>query len=153
MFCSGCGNQIQPGLNYCNHCGKRIGEPSSGSLDATRDITRVVGSIAVAAFIAYVILVIAILKLGGPSDQLIGLTFFYFGAMIAICVLLLHYARVPAREERAPENPVRSEPASPQYLRPPATAQLEEPRDQEIASVTDSTTRALDKVPTKEHRS
>jgi hypothetical protein len=77
---------------------------------------------------------------GITGDVLFGITLVYFGALIAICMMLFWQARALAKDKIAELRY-----SEPPYIKPATTAQLPEPA-QTPASVTDNTTRTLDEV-------
>jgi hypothetical protein len=94
-------------------------------------------------FLGYVFVALVLVKNGVPPNYLVPITFFYFAALFGICFLILKQTELIKRT-----SPHRDEPHREQqpYLRPVTTAQLEEARDHDVASVTDHTTRTLDEV-------
>lgn len=143
MFCSGCGNPIEQGLNYCKTCGKRIADEVLTKQGISAETMKAVGYIGGFGFFAYIFVIGIFLRFAAQAELLIPISFFFFGALFGICFLLLHYSsggRKTAKESSF------EEPSKQQYLKPPTTAQLEEPRDLGIGSVTEHTTRTLDQV-------
>jgi len=146
MFCSGCGAQVQSGLNYCNRCGKRVAESESEASSIAESLASSLGYIGGFGFIGYIFVALILVKNGIPPDVLVKITFVYFASLVGICLLVLRQAQLFKKKE-----PVRyQEPASeaPAYLRPITTAQLPESHDHP-ASVVDHTTRTLDEVPAR----
>lgn len=152
MFCSGCGAEIVQGLNFCNRCGKRLIEEGPTTFGIPSDTAKAVGYIGAAGFFAYIFVVFVFLKAGGPANQLIPISMFYFGALFGVSAMLIYYSSgriMPGANVQSKEKDP-NETASPQFLNPPTTAQLEEPHDMGIGSVTEHTTRTLDEVPFRE---
>ena len=141
MFCSGCGTQIQTGLNYCSRCGRRVAEDEKQGILWTNPLV-IAGQTAGVGFVAYIFILLILTKNGAAPNIYPALTFFYFAALFGICFMFLHYGRSKQNPSPRQEHEERREPA---YLRPVTTAQLEEFR--EPASVTDHTTRTLDEIP------
>lgn len=148
MFCAGCGTQIQSGLNYCSRCGRRIAEESkSGKTHRTNPLT-IAGNTAGVGFVGFIFIIGILMKYGAMPNILVPITFFYFAALFGICFMIMrHGANV-----RAAVAPLTEEKPEPSYLRPVTTAQLEEAREFSVGSVTDATTRTLDKVPIDQQR-
>ena len=147
MFCAGCGSQIQSGLNYCNRCGRRVADDSNAGRSSSLSV---VGQTAGVGFVSFIFILLVLTKYGAlPPNLLVPITFFYFAALFGICFMILrHGTPASAKSEgQRSENIASGEPA---YLRPVTTAQLEEERDFGIGSVTDATTRTLDKVPSRD---
>ena len=142
MFCAGCGSQIQSGLNYCSRCGRRVAEdPKSGKSHRTNPLA-IAGNTAGVGFFGFIFIVGILMKYGAVPTILVPITFFYFAALFGICFMIMRHggtaATATSRSEEKPE---------PSYLRPVTTARLEEAREFGVGSVTDATTRTLDKIP------
>ena len=143
--------QIQSGLNYCSRCGRRVAEDQKSG-DVFSNPTAIAGMVAGIGFIAYIIVLRILTRSEVVPNVYVPLTFFYFSALFGLCVMFLRQGRpYEASKKAKPPEPAADEPA---YLRPVTTAQLEEGREFGIGigigSVTDSTTRTLDKVPLRE---
>jgi len=140
MFCSGCGSQIQTGLNYCSRCGRRVQEvekPASSPL--SRSLT-VAGQTAGVGFVGYIFILLILVLNGVVGDVVFGVTFFYFLFLFLLCFMFLRQGRLVAKYE-----PTREPAGDPLYVKAVATAQLPEPTERP-ASVTEHTTRTLDHV-------
>ena len=147
MFCSGCGSQIQSGLNYCNRCGRRVNEDESKTAASIAEsMASSLGYIGGFGFLGYIFVALVLVKNGVTPNYLVPITFFYFASLFGICFMILKQTEL-FRGNRTP----RGEPSfreDPPYLRPVTTAQLLESYDSP-ASVTDHTTRTLDEVPVR----
>lgn len=142
MFCSGCGTEIQTGLNYCNRCGSRVGSTEPVAEILSQSVAYVGGF----GLIAYIFVVLVMVRASVDMRALVMISLFYLSALFGICFLLIRQAGTFSKRK----PPERQEDASVQqqaYLRPITTAQLDEPRDMGIDSVTDHTTRTLEEVP------
>lgn len=143
MYCAGCGTEIQPGLNYCSRCGRRVVEevrPAASPLT-------IVGQTAGVGFFGFIFILLILTKSGAMPNLFVPITFFYFAALFGICFMILSYGTANSVTETSEP---KIEPSNePTYLRPVTTAQLQEGFDV-LASVTDHTTRTLDKIPLKE---
>lgn len=148
MFCAGCGSQIQSGLNYCSRCGRRVAEDAQSASSATSPMM-IAGYVAGVGFICFIFILRMLTRSDAPPNLFVPITFFYFAALFGICFLLLRHGASLAKNISSAE---RNETREPEYLRPANTAQLEEARDFGIGSVTDATTRTLDKVPIRDDR-
>ena len=149
MYCSGFGTEIRQGINYCNLCGKRTAEEAKATAISPGTATAI-GYIGGFAFIAYIFVVIATLRLGVSPDDLLKITFLYFAALFGICFALLYFSRnntIPDSRRDLGENST----AKQEYFKPTVTAQLNEPREPAIGSITEETTRTLDKVPVRRY--
>lgn len=143
MYCSGCGTQIQSGLNYCSRCGKRVVETDLSAKPASSEFAAIAATVGGIGFGAYIFVVLILAKSGLPASLFVPITVFYFAALFGICYILLRQGSTPRAgkgEEKA------AEPVPDLYLRPAATAQLPEAHVRP-ASVTEHTTRTLDGVP------
>lgn len=144
MFCSGCGTQIQSGLNYCNRCGRRVAETDSEGVSIAKGMASSLGYIGGFGFLGFVFVALVLVKNGVTPNYLVPITFFYFASLFGICFLILKQTELIRKPEpRRDELDGREQQA---YLRPATTAQLEEARDLGVGSVTDHTTRTLDEV-------
>ena len=149
MFCSGCGTQIQVGLNYCSRCGRRVAEDSKPAENPNNPL-KIAGNTAGWGFGGFIFVISILTKYGEvPPTIFIPVTFFYFAALFGICFMIIRHGSA-ARTAVGPK-PTEQQP-DPVYLRPATTAQLEEGREFDIGSVTDATTRTLDQVPIDKQR-
>lgn len=150
MFCPNCGNSVPNDLKYCNGCGKRLG------LDDDKDGTpaKMLNKILIALFMivwfgmgALIGLVAVLLGRGVNSEVVTILASIYIAAIFGICFTLAR--QIPKLiDARLKKDDRPAEYAAPPQLNPRTTAQLEEYREPAM-SVTDHTTRILDKVPTR----
>jgi hypothetical protein len=145
MFCSGCGSQIQSGLNYCNRCGRRVAETDSESAAIAKGMASSLGYIGGFGFAGFFLVAMVLVKNGFPPGALVTITFFYFAALFGVCYFVAKQAGVLAK--RDPQRPGPLQDADHRsYLGPVATAQLAESRETGVGSITDHTTRTLDEV-------
>ncbi|HMO81198.1 MAG TPA: hypothetical protein PKD24_10440 [Pyrinomonadaceae bacterium] len=147
MYCSGCGSQIQQGLNYCNRCGKRINDERPVSQGISPDVAKAVGYIGGFGFFAYIFVVFIFLRAGAPTNQLVPISFFFFAALFGICLMLLHYGKGLTIKKGDQQVLSTSDAEVPRYIEPTATHRLSEPAEAGFQSVTEHTTRTLDEVP------
>lgn len=148
MYCAGCGSIISEELNYCNRCGSRVaGNELLPRTDAKVSISK---NLAVAAgFVGVVglgglIALIAILVVNHADPTLITILSIMFAATaFGICFLLTR--QISRLTETA--NPVKQsskQKLAPEQLNPFTAPQIESPRET-FLSVTENTTRTLDK--------
>jgi hypothetical protein len=150
MFCSNCGNSVPNDLNYCNGCGKRL----AGDLDKDGTPGKMLDNVLTTLFLlvmfGFGILVGLIAVLLGnevKTELVVMIVMAYLGTLLAIGITLVR--QVPKLIDAKLNNMNRhGEYTSPPQLTPRTTAQLEEFREP-VMSVTDHTTRILDKVPVK----
>jgi hypothetical protein len=140
--------QIQSGLNYCSRCGRRVADDVQPTRTGSNP-TVIAGRTAGVGFIAYIFVLLVMSGNALAPDVYIPVTFFYFAALFGLCFMFLRQGRSPSP---AYDRSLEDAPAAPAYFRAGTTAQLEEARDFGIGSVTDATTRTLDKVPFRERR-
>jgi hypothetical protein len=156
MFCSTCGNQVNPDLRYCNSCGtpiNRESEAAPGNQMSESSFNVLVGAI-LSLPIVGIGLIMGLLMLMkkevGFSDTVImGFAVMAFFLLIVseagLIVLLLNRVRVPKkkRADRPDETP-REIPDV--VMRGLNEGQQRSARDV-ISSVTEHTTRTLDAIP------
>ena len=147
MFCSGCGTQIQEGLNYCSRCGRRVAEDSKSTKNRSNPLV-IAGNTAGVGFVGFIFIIGILMRYGAMPNILVPITFFYFAALFGICFMIMRHGS----SSPAPLTPAVDERPRPAYLRPVTTAQLEDGNEFGIGSVTDATTRTLDKVAVEERR-
>jgi hypothetical protein len=148
MFCSGCGTQIQSGLNYCSRCGRRAAEDSNSSKQHRTNPLVIVGQTAGVGFFGFIFVLLILSKSGVMPNLFLPITFFYFAALFGICFMVLRYGSSLKKTE-APDTS-QTNTTEPAYLSPVTTARLEEAREFGPGSVTDATTRTLSEVPISE---
>lgn len=143
MYCSGCGTEINAGLNYCNRCGS----PVTGAEKSTvaENLSQAMGYIGGFGFFGFIFVIFLLVRAGIAPGLIIAVSALYLGALIAVCYMVL--------QQTSPFTSKRKRPAvgavdipEPAYLRPITTAQLPEQMERP-ASVTENTTRTLDEVP------
>ena len=140
MYCSGCGSEIQAGLNYCSRCGRRVAEESKSGNPAWTNPLVIVGNTVGVGFVAFIFVLLVLVRNGVAADALFGITLVYFAALVGICLMLFRQARLLSKDKAA-----ELKPSEPSYIKPATTAQLPEPT-QGPATVTENTTRTLDEV-------
>lgn len=143
MYCSGCGSQIQAGLTYCSRCGRRAADDNSPKLNSVNP-TVVAALMVGVGFIAFVFVMLTLVKNGVNGSDLVGVTAFYFAGLFGISFVLLRQMRLYASETK---TNIKNETVADDrtYLSPVSTAQLPESNERP-ASVTEHTTRTLDQV-------
>lgn len=152
MFCSNCGTQTKPELNYCNRCGARV----SGAAEAetrksmVENLSGAVGYVGGFGLVGFIFVAIVLLKNGVTEKALILISFFYLAALFGVCYLILEQVKslsdTPFKKKRRLENDFQEIPYA---LGAPDTAQLGETVAEPAAaasSVTENTTKTLDEV-------
>ncbi|MBP6002625.1 MAG: zinc ribbon domain-containing protein [Pyrinomonadaceae bacterium] len=150
MFCSNCGNSVPNDLNYCNGCGKRLGGDPDKDGTPGKMLDNVLTTLFLIVMFGFGILVGLIAVLLGnevKTEVVVVIAIAYLAAVFGICVTLVR--QVPKLID-AKLNTINrpNEYSAPHQLTPRTTAQLEEFREP-VMSVTDHTTKILDKVPLK----
>ena len=145
MYCSGCGTQLQADLNYCNRCGNRVAGESD-RMSVAKNLSGSMGYIPGVGFFSYIFVIIALVKNGVPGDLLALITFFYFAALFAICLLVVRQSAALSRSDRQ-DRLALPDSSSPGYAAPRATtARLRELHEPAVGSIIEHTTKTLDEV-------
>lgn len=144
MYCSGCGTRLDANLNFCSRCGNAV--PKTGTLSVAENLAQSVGYVGGFGLLGFIFVTFILLRKGVEMQAFVPIAFFYLAALVAICWLMLRYSaqltnpRADASQAKLNEVQAR--------LSPLTTAQLDEPKQQPI-SVVENTTRSLDEVPVK----
>ncbi|MBC7898939.1 MAG: hypothetical protein H7070_02700 [Saprospiraceae bacterium] len=118
--------------------------PKSDAASVAENFSQAVPYIGGFGLLAFIVVVLSLLKKGAEMNALVPISFFYLATLFGICYLLISRA-VSLSQKRKVETTDPGIASQPAYLRPVTTAQLEEPGDMPI-SVTEHTTKTLDKV-------
>lgn len=146
VFCSKCGSRVNNKLNYCNSCGARLAKDSDEETPKSMldNILTTVFLVVLFGLGILVGLVAVLLQNGVDHKAVMMISIFYLAAVSGICYMLL--SQMPKLIEARLNNKFfENDATAPVQISAPNTAQLEEPK-QTPASVTDNTTRTLDKV-------
>lgn len=142
MFCSTCGTEIKPELNYCNRCGARVDKlaASGDNPTALQNLSMAIGFVGLGGLGMTVGLIAILLKNGVKSEVVVMLSLAFLATTFALAFLILRQISQmtkasPPNKENFSEKP---------QLNSPNTARLEEPRHP-VNSVTENTTRTLEK--------
>ncbi|QQS40065.1 MAG: zinc ribbon domain-containing protein [Acidobacteriota bacterium] len=146
MYCSTCGTESAKGLKYCKSCGARI---VTDSLDVQHSVAKTFAYAAVFAgafgLIAFAVILKELLASGAKDSFVLLIAGLYLGSLIAIIYTITRQVlKLIGVSGGKPEEEVHSTSDAPAFS-PAVTRQLDEFR--EPASVTDETTRNLEKVP------
>ncbi len=150
MYCPNCGETVDKKLRFCKSCGERLSKADELDKDGTpgKMLDNILTTIFLVVMFGLGILVglVAVL-LGNNLDPtfvtLIAVA--YLTAVFGICFTLLK--QVPKLiDARLKANNLDEGSHERARLSPPSVAQLEEYREP-VMSVTDRTTKTLDKVP------
>jgi len=161
MFCASCGNQVNPGLRYCNSCGARLvsaNELDSNDRSSGRSFNLLVSammSIPIAGLGIMIGLLVVMKKVLGFPDPMIVM-------LAAMAFLLLFVAEVGlfwllVTRSREARKSAREFDAAPAQMGDVVKKGLNEgtpfPASGTVPSVTEHTTRTLSGMPldTKRH--
>ena len=150
MHCSRCGAAINEELNFCSKCGERVrrNEPVDGG-KRPKSILETLSAAAIAIGIGgmiFLVGLVAVLLDKAEPPFVLALAAIYIVSWLAIMILLIRQI------SRVIEADLKDKKTVPEFVPPGqiaghGTAQLHEPRDFGIGSVTEHTTRTLEKTP------
>ncbi len=147
MYCPNCGNSVPNDLKYCNGCGKRLGADDTGASAGTM-LDKVLTTLFLIVMFGFGILIGLVAVLLGNhvnNDMVAIIASLYLMAIFGICFTLVR--QIPKLiDARLSRDQGPADYAQPQQLRPRTTAQLDEYREP-VMSVTDQTTRTLERSP------
>lgn len=143
MFCSGCGVQIDAALNFCNRCGNRVPKGEAASL--AENLSQSMGYVGGFGLLGFIFVTAILIRKDVPMEAFVPIAFFYLGSLVTICWLMLRYSMQLTKMKMESTRSGESY-SEPHYLSARTTAQLGD-SIQQPASVTEHTTRTLDKIP------
>ncbi|MFZ1699180.1 MAG: zinc ribbon domain-containing protein [Pyrinomonadaceae bacterium] len=150
MYCPNCGNSVNKKLKYCNSCGERLSKAAEIDKDGMpgKMLDNVLTTLFLVVMLGLGILVGLVAVLLGNDvriEPVVAIIVAYLAAIFGICFILARQATklIDFKLKSAQSD---NDSAHPQQLRPLTTGQLEEYREPAM-SVTDHTTKTLDKVP------
>lgn len=154
MYCAACGKSIDENLNYCKNCGARIERDGGGSgssnintISLEQTLSRSLAYLGGFGLLGFIFVALVLVKNDVTEKALIFISLFYLGALFGICSLIiqqikgLHGKSLPGKADFLNSFQTGE-------LKPAVTGQLEEHREP-VMSVTDHTTRTLNKVRSK----
>ena len=154
MYCSRCGGLIGEELNFCSRCGERANRnelvETSKNQNNVLD-TLAITSIAIGAggMLFFVGLIAILLDKNVGSQVLVTISIIYLAAWFGICAKLVGQISKVVDANLAERKSEKSrQQTQPVQISAPNTAQLEEYREPAM-SVTENTTRTLDKIESK----
>jgi len=145
MFCERCGKQLDPSLKYCNGCGAQIKkdeEEPKTILNTMVTALIVVGTAGLGALIGLMAVLLDKIQRVEPA---IALGAFYLLAWFGVCFFILRQISKLIDADLLDRRSRTIESTPLVQLPPRSTNPLEDFR--QPASVTDHTTRTLDKIP------
>lgn len=150
MFCQACGQSYSKEQKFCTSCGSQM-FVSDNEIDKDGMPGKMLDNVLTTVFLTVLfglgILVGLIAVLLGSNFEpklVMIISIAYLAAIFGICATLLK--QVPKLIDARLNNYKRGDNNVRPLLQPRTTAQLEEPK-QPVASVTDRTTRILERVP------
>lgn len=150
MYCSGCGNEIKSGLNYCSRCGARVDkiEKSGGdNSGAVPYLSITTGFVALGGLGLTFGLIALLLDRNVLPPVVVILALAFLCAVFGISFMLIQQI---SRMTKSASNDKNLDTPNLVQLGAINTAQLEEYR-QPAASVTENTTRTFDKIPLRKN--
>lgn len=148
MFCASCGNQLNAALKYCSRCGTQISKvDAKGQKSVAKSFSETLGYIGGFGFIGFIFVILILVKNAVTENTLIFISFFYLAALLIICLRGFRYLKSLLESSPAEKDDLQDY-VPPAQIGAKNTAQLED-RFEPIGSVTDETTRHLEKVPLK----
>jgi hypothetical protein len=151
MYCPNCGKTVDKKLKYCNGCGERLGtaqDEKGGTPGAMLDqILETLFWFAMGGLGILIGLVAVLLSKDLPPNLVATIVIAYLATIFGVCFFLARQVPklIDAKLKTYAEASVSTGPAQ---LEPVTTAQLDEYHEP-VMSVTDHTTKTLDKVPLK----
>jgi uncharacterized membrane protein YvbJ len=147
MYCSNCGSQIKPELNFCSRCGAKVAKgDSDAQKSVAENLSTALGYIGGFGLVGYIFVALVLVKNSVPVNAIIAVSLFYLGAIFGICYLILQQIDKFSGKSFAPVQNLYNN-FQTEQLNPANTAQLESPRrEPAAASVTENTTKTLDEV-------
>ena len=153
MYCPNCGSTVNKKLKYCNSCGERLSKAAEIDKDGTpgKMLDNILTTLFLVVMFGLGILVglVAVMLGNNVRPETVAiLATIYLVVVFGICFMLLR--QVPKLIDARLKTYVdRDELFAPRQLAPVITGQLDEFRAP-VGSVTDRTTKTLDKVPVKD---
>lgn len=150
MYCSRCGGLISEELNFCSRCGERankieLAETSQKQNNILDTLATTSIFIGIGGMLFFVGLIAVLLDKGVVPQVIVTISVIYLAAWLGICLKLVGQISKVVDANLKERNPEKAENTHPVQIPAPDTAQLEEYREP-VMSVTENTTRTLDKV-------
>ncbi len=153
MYCATCGSLIDEKLNYCNRCGNRVAKDGEliKQTDSTASLVRnlsistdIVGVAGLGGLIGLIAILAGNAGNRAAPELIVILSILFLATTFGICFLLTRQiSRLTGNLISTKENSKQK--SSPEQLNSPITRQIESPRES-FVSVTENTTRTLDKI-------
>lgn len=151
MHCPNCGKAVNKSLKYCKDCGERLSKADEIDKDGTpgKMLDNILTTLFLVVMFGMGILVgLVAVMLGNnvKTEVVTTIVIAYLAVIFAICLMLAR--QVPKLIDARLKAAYQVNDTEPHQLQPLTTAQLEEFREPAM-SVTDHTTKTLDKIPVK----
>ena len=152
MYCSTCGKSLNDNLNYCNGCGARIEKnPLIVSNSASTQLAKPLAVIAIVGLAGFVGVLGVLLDNGRLDTAAVVLILIaYLVTLFLICAMIVGHMWKHSGDIRIKGAKRADETDAPGAFRRITTAQLQEHREPAM-SVTEHTTRTLDKIPVSDN--
>ena len=149
MYCATCGSLIDEKLNYCNRCGNRVAKNElTTQTDATASILKILsistGWVGVIGLGGLIGLIAILMGNRAVPELIVILSILFLATTFGICFLMTRQISRLTGNLLSTANNSKQDTA-PEQLNAPVTGQIEPPRTP-FLSVTDNTTRTLDKT-------
>ena len=145
MYCANCGSRIKQELNYCNRCGAKVSKIELETRQTVAEnLSSSLGYIGGFGLFGFIFVALVLVKNGVPPTALVFISLFYLASLFGICFLILRQTSGFSKKTLPKGEDIQSGIHTGQ-LTSPSTARLEEYKEP-ITSVTENTTRTLDKV-------
>ncbi len=143
MYCAVCGTLINAKLNFCNRCGTKVSKVDLEiQKTVTENLSSSLGYIGGFGFFGFVIYILV--KNDVPAIALTAISLFYLTALFGACYQIVQrISNLPGNS--APSKNDFQDDSPPAQIVSANTAQLESASLEPRSSVTDITTRTLDK--------
>jgi hypothetical protein len=143
MYCSSCGSESTPGLNYCKHCGNNLspGTITFSSPPATKPGPQIlpVAAVSIVGLVGLFAAISELSKVGVDPRAIIGVSAFAGATVVGVVGLLIWFVlRLSGSNDR-----VRLDSGIKVTPRNSTQARLDAP-PASIPSVTENTTRSFD---------
>jgi hypothetical protein len=147
MYCSTCGNLLDAKLNYCNRCGARIDKlATTEDLTGTEYLSMATGFVGLGGLGLTVGLIAILLNYNVIPQVIVIVTLAFLSTVFGISFLMIQ--QISRMSKAEPSERFYNEKPNPVQLGVINTAQLEK-YQQPAQSVTEHTTRTLDKIESK----
>jgi apolipoprotein N-acyltransferase len=146
MYCSSCGKSLNDNLNYCNHCGTRVENKAVKVRNGSPMLGIGAVFVGIVGLICFVPLLRELLFSRLEQWAVIAILVAYLLTVLAMFAVLIGHVWKKSGDIRINGAQGADEYQTQAAIQGINTAQLQEPREP-VMSVTEHTTRTLDKIP------